>query len=113
MLYVSYRQSSRHESNEHNLITGLRQYAEFSDVTGNTFEWLYGLTTPNASLIKTHVNCLNSAGRIHYFLLYEPYSVAYQDKALNVLVQKQDRYGYADQTDFELCPLAWKNINTA
>ena len=43
-------------------------------------------TTPNASLIETHVNCLNSTGRFHYFLLYEPYSVAYQDKALNVLV---------------------------
>ena len=41
----------------------------------------YGLTTPNASLIETHVNYFNSAGWFHYFLLYEPYSVAYQDKA--------------------------------
>ena len=69
-------------------------------------ERIYGLTTPNASLIETHVNCLNSAGRFHYFLLYETYSVAYQNKALNVLVQKQDSYGYDDQTDFELRPLA-------
>ena len=66
----------------------------------------YGLTTPNASLIETHVNCLNSAGRFHYFLLYETYSVAYQNKALNILVQKQDRYGYDDQTDFVLRSLA-------
>ena len=66
----------------------------------------YGLTTTNASLIETHVNCLNSAGRFHYFLLYETYSVAYQNKALNVLVQKQDRYRYDDQTDFELRSLA-------
>ena len=49
---------------------------------------------------------------ISVFLLYETYSVAYQNKALNVLVQKQDSYGYDDQKDFELRPLAWKNINT-
>ena len=42
---------------------------------------MYGLTTPNASSFETHVNCLNSTGRFHYFLFYEPYSVAYQDKA--------------------------------
>ena len=66
----------------------------------------HGFTTPNADLIKTHVNCLNSAGRFNYFLLYETYSVVYQDTALHVLVQKQDRYGYVDQTDFGLRPLA-------
>ena len=44
-----------------------------------------------------------------YELLYEPYSVAYQDKAWPVLVKQQDSsYGYADPTDFELRPLAWK-----
>ena len=30
----------------------------------------YGLTTPNASPIETHVNCLNSAGRFHHFSPY-------------------------------------------
>ena len=49
-------------------------------VAANCESGRYGLTTPNASLIETHVNCLNSAGRFHYFLLYEPYSVAYQNK---------------------------------
>ena len=29
-----------------------------------------GLTTPNASLIETHVNCLNCAGRFHHFSPY-------------------------------------------
>ena len=29
-----------------------------------------GLTTPNASPIETHVNCLNSAGRFHHFSPY-------------------------------------------
>ena len=62
----------------------------------------YGLTTPNASPIETHVvNCLNSAGRFHHFSHYAAYSVAYQDKAWNVLVQKQARWGYADQLDFD------------
>ena len=29
-----------------------------------------GLTTPNASPIETHINCLNSAGRFHHFSPY-------------------------------------------
>ena len=35
---------------------------------------------------------------ISLYLLYKPYSVAYQYKVFNVLVQNQHRYGYADQT---------------
>ena len=54
---------------------------------------IHGLTTPNASPIETHVNCLNSAGRFHHFSPYAAYSVAYQDKAWNVFVQKQARWG--------------------
>ena len=36
-----------------------------ANVAGND-----GLTTPNASPIETHVNCPNSAGRIHHFSIY-------------------------------------------
>ena len=38
--------------------------------------------------------------------------MTYQDKAWDVLVRKQARYGYAYQTDFELRPLACKKITT-
>ena len=37
---------------------------------GQIFGGLYGLTTPNASPIEQHVNCLNSAGRFHHFSPY-------------------------------------------
>ena len=71
-----------------------------------------GFTTPNVSLIETHVNCLNSAGGFYCFLLYEPCSVAYQNKALNFLVQKQHPCGHGDQPDFELRPPSVKKIST-
>ena len=71
-----------------------------------------GLTIPNASPIETHVNCLNSAGRFNHFSPYYIFSVTYQDKAWDVLVRKQARYGYAYQTDFELRPLECKKVNT-
>ena len=62
----------------------------------------HGLTTPNAAPIEIHVNCLNSMGRFHPFSTISTYSVAYHDKTWSVLFQKQVRYMFGSQTDFEL-----------
>ena len=48
----------------------------------------YGLTTPNASRIEIHVNCLTSTGRVYFFLPSQPCSVAYHDKAGAVLFNR-------------------------
>ena len=51
-------------------------YIPYSGMMGNSAAILdlwtgcQGLTTPNASPIETHVNCLNSAGRFHHFSPY-------------------------------------------
>ena len=49
-----------------------------------------------------HVNCLNSLGRFHPFSTISTYSIAYHDKTWSVLFQKQVRYMFNNQKDFEL-----------
>ena len=48
----------------------------------------------------------------HMPLPSQPCSAAYHDKAWAVFFQKQVRYGFATLTDFELHPLACKNVTT-
>ena len=62
----------------------------------------WGLTTPNAAPIEIHVKCLNSMGQFNLFLTISTCSVAYHDKTWSVLFQKQVRYMFGSQTDFEL-----------
>ena len=74
----------------------------------------FGLITPNVSPIEIHVDCLNSTGRVeaYFFLPSQPCSAAYHDKVWVVLFQKQVRYGFAIQTDFELHPLSCRNVTS-
>ena len=74
----------------------------------------YGLTTPNASHIETHVNCLKLCRQISQFfdLLNIQCSISGESLKFNVLVQKQARYGRAYQTYFRPRPLACKNVTT-
>ena len=73
----------------------------------------HGLTTLNAAPIEIHVNCLNFMGRFHPFLTISTYSVSSQDKTWSVLFQKQVRYMFGNQTDFELQSMTCINVRTA
>ena len=68
----------------------------------------YVLTTPNASPIDIHVNCLNSAVEVYFSTM----QCAYHDKPWAALFFKTGRYGFVTQIDFQLHPLACKNITT-
>ena len=72
----------------------------------------YSLTTPNAIPIEINVSCLKSTSQFYFFLRSKPCNAAYPDKAWAVLFQKQVRYGFTTQTDFDLHPLARKTVTT-
>ena len=76
-------------------------------------EGYYGLTTPNAAPIEIHVKCLNSMGRFNLFLTISTCSVAYHDKNWSVLFQKQVRYMFGSQTDFDLQSMSCIKVRTA
>ena len=44
-----------------------RQDCSVSPLAACSLACTYGLTTPNATPIEIHVNCLNSMGRFHLF----------------------------------------------
>ena len=68
----------------------------------------YVLTTPNASHIEIHVNCLNSTVQVYFSTM----KCAYHERPWAVLFSKTGRYGFVTQIDFQLHPLAYKNITT-
>ena len=55
------------------------------------------LTSPNASPIEIHVNCLNSTVQVYFFLPSQPCSVAYHGKPWAVFFFKK-------QVDMGLIP---------
>ena len=62
---------------------------------------------PNTSPNKIHLICLNSTSKF-YFFLPSPYLVPHI--SLDCAFQKQVRYGFDAQTDFELGPLVCKKF---